>query len=285
MLKGEKYDARIEKNIRGWEKADFDDRNWEKIRVNRNLKVNITSHPGVPVKIIETIKVKSITKLKNRKYVFDMGQNFAGTVRLKISGKKGQKIILRFAEMLKNDCNIYTDNLRMSRSTDTYICKGSREEIWEPKFTYHGFRYVEVCGLEKYPSKDLLTGLVIHADLNETGSFFCSNKLINRIYKNIKWSQKSNYMDIPTDCPQRDERLGWTGYAVNFIPTALYNFEVAQFYTKWLKDVNDAQEKDSSYPAIAPNLNLSVGPLYPGAARVGRCRNCCSLFNVQNLWR
>src|SRR5690606_19978437 len=161
---------------------------------------------------------------------------------------------------------LYTENLRMARAKDTYISKGEAEEIWEPEFTYHGFRYVEVKGLNEVPTEETITGIVLHSDLPVTGEFNCSNKNLNRLFKNILWSQRSNFMDIPTDCPQRDERLGWTADAVDFIRTASFNMDTSAFYTKWLQDLNDAQEENGAYTAIAPKPDIGVGPLYSGTA-------------------
>ncbi len=266
ILHGETYDARKEKLIEGWDKTKFNDVDWQSPKEIINIKISKKWHPGLPVKINENLSPVKIYKHKSNSCIFDFGQNFAGIVRLKIREKRGTKLILKYAEMLDEDGLLYTENIRMARATDTYFCKGQSLEIWEPKFTYHGFRYVEVTGLSSNPSKETLTGLVMHSYLPQSGKFKSSNQLLNNIYHNIIWSQKSNYYDIPTDCPQRDERLGWTGDAVNFIRTAGFNMDVAAFYTKWLVDLNDAQREDGAYPPIAPYINFGVGPLYFGAA-------------------
>jgi hypothetical protein len=182
-----------------------------------------------------------------------MGQNFAGWVRLKIKGKAGTKIVLRFAEMLNPDGSIYTKNLREARCTDKYILAGKGEEIWQPSFTFHGFRYVEVTGYPGKPSPDAITGIVVHSDAPVVGSFECSNPMVNQLWRNIVWSQRGNFIEVPTDCPQRDERLGWTGDAQIFARTATYNMDVAAFFTKWLVDLEDAQTKEGAFPDVAPH--------------------------------
>jgi alpha-L-rhamnosidase len=154
----------------------------------------------------------------------------------------------------------------MARATDTYFTKGEQDEMWEPYFTYHGFRYVELKGYPEKPELDMVTGIVFHSDIPVTGSFESSNEKLNKLYENILWSQRANFMDIPTDCPQRDERLGWTADAVDFIRTASFNMDTISFYSKWLRDLNDAQEENGAYTAIAPKPDFGVGPLYSGAA-------------------
>ncbi len=265
ILMGETYDARKEKLIHGWNKNSFDETKWNKVNIYRKNNIKFNSHPGNPIRILNDIFPQNITSPSKGILIFDLGQNFAGFVRIKINGTKTQKIVLRFGEILNEDGSLYSENIRMARATDTYFTKGEVEEIWEPLFTYHGFRYVEVKGLNEVPANDTIVGRVIHSDMPRTGMFTSSNKLLNKIYENIIWSQKSNFMDIPTDCPQRDERLGWTADAIDFIKTAAFNFDVSAFYTKWLQDLNDAQENNGAYPAIAPKPDFGVGPLYSGA--------------------
>ena len=164
----------------------------------------------------------------------------------------GDKITLIFAEMLKEDGTAYTINLRSARAVDTYILKGGGEEVWEPRFTFHGFRYVQVTGLREKPSADTITGIPIYSDSPETSSFECSNPLVNQIYRNIVWGQRSNYLEVPTDCPQRDERLGWTGDTQVFIRTGTYNQDVAAFFTKWIQDLADTQDAQGLFGNQAP---------------------------------
>jgi alpha-L-rhamnosidase len=265
LLMGEMYDARLDEDVEDWDTGTFSDTGWEKVVVSGGDSSLMHAYPGNPVKYVMEIQPRQMHEPEQGIYIFDLGQNIAGFVRIRINEKRGTRIVIRHGEVLNADGTLYTENLRMARATDTYIAKGSGEEIWELRFTYHGFRYVEVTGLNRRPEMDTVTGCVIHSDMNETGHVHTSNSLINRIYANIKWSQRSNFIDIPTDCPQRDERLGWSDNH-NFFPTASYNMDIAAFYTKWLIDLHDAQEADGAYPAIAPKPDFGVGPLYSGAA-------------------
>jgi len=176
-----------------------------------------------------------------------------GWIRLCVQGEKGTTVSIRYAEVLNSDGTLYTANLRSARNTDYYTLKGGEEEIWEPHFLFHGFRYVELLGFPGMPTEETVTGIVVHSDIPQTGSFECSDPLINQLQHNIVWGQKGNFVDVPTDCPQRDERLGWTGDAQVFIRTAAYNRNVAGFFTKWTRDLEDAQFPDGAYPAVAPN--------------------------------
>jgi alpha-L-rhamnosidase len=250
FLMGEIYDAR--KEMPGWDTFSFDDSAWHTVAVTEKSKGKVQSYPGVTVQKILEIKPKKLTEPQEGVYVFDMGQNFAGWVRLKASGKAGTKVVLRFAEMLNPDGTIYTENLRAARCTDTYILKGTGKEIWEPRFTFHGFRYVEITGYPGKPGLDAITGVVLHSAIPMAGSFECSNPMVNQLYSNIIWSQRGNFIEIPTDCPQRDERLGWTGDAQIFVRTATYNMDVAAFFTKWLVDLEDAQSAEGAFPDVAP---------------------------------
>jgi alpha-L-rhamnosidase len=256
ILAGEKYDARLE--MTGWDKAGFDDQDWKKVRVDEGPAIAVQAYPGIPVRATREIKPLTVNEPQPGVFVFDLGQNFAGVARLKVSGKAGDHVVLRFAEMLNRDGTIYTTNLRKARATDTYILKGGGEEVWEPDFTYHGFRYIEVTGYPGTPGLDAVTGIVLHSDLPAAGTFACDNPLVNQIYSNLVWGQRSNYFEVPTDCPQRDERLGWTGDAQVFIRTASYNMDVAAFFTKWTVDVDDGQAADGAFPIVAPAVDKGV---------------------------
>jgi alpha-L-rhamnosidase len=182
-----------------------------------------------------------------------MGTNFAGFVRLTVrKAQPGQKIVLRFAERLNPDGTIYTANLRGARVTDTYICKGNGKETWQPRFTFHGFQYVEVTGYPGRPPLDAITGVELTSDTPIAGSFQCSDDMANTLYRNICQTQRANFIDIPTDCPQRDERLGWMGDAQIYVRTATYNTDVAAFFTKWLVDVEDAQLPNGGFSDVSP---------------------------------
>jgi len=268
LLQGEGYDACRE--MPGWNRPGFDDSAWQPVVVG-DTEVNPTIQASVtePVRVFETIKPVSVSEPVPGKYVFDMGQNFTGVVKIKVRGEKGQRIRIRHAERLNANGTIYITNLRTANATDVYICKGSREEeIWQPHFTYHGFQYVEVSGLNKQPDLETVTGLALSSDTSTTGTFVCSDAMVNRLYSNIVWTQRMNFMDIPTDCPQRDERYGWTGDAQVYVNTACYNNDVQSFFTKWMIDLTDAQRDDGQFPRYAP---LKVNPTDggPGWADAG----------------
>jgi alpha-L-rhamnosidase len=270
ILNGETYDARLE--FKGWNKVGYSSASWKNATVypekeGRDIKV----YPGNPVKVYQELKAKSITAKAGGKYSFDLGQNFAGNVRLKVKGNAGDSIVLRYGEMLFPNGDLMTENLRKARATDTYILKGDLNgETYTPRFTYHGFQYVEVTGFKVKPSIDAITGIVLTSATPEVGSFETDNKLVNQLYHNIVWTQRSNYFDIPTDCPQRDERLGWTGDAQAYIQSATYNNDIAAFFTKWMVDLNDAQRADKTYPIYAPAPNIRITDTYsPGWSEAG----------------
>ncbi|HKJ43845.1 MAG TPA: family 78 glycoside hydrolase catalytic domain, partial [Sunxiuqinia sp.] len=254
---GETYDARLE--MPGWDQPDFDDSMWSLVEVIDHSTDILVASQGVPVKAMEEIKPVKLIKTPKGETVFDLGQNMVGWARLKVKGNKGDKVTLKFAEVLDKEGNFYTANLRRAKATDTYILKGDGEETFEPHFTFHGFRYVKVEGYPGTPSLDDITGVVIHSDMKKTGKFSCSDPLINQLQHNIQWGQKGNFLDIPTDCPQRDERLGWTGDAQVFSMTAAFNYNVAAFYTKWLKDLAADQLPNGKVPHVIPDVLNSEG--------------------------
>ncbi|RYY33856.1 MAG: alpha-rhamnosidase [Sphingobacteriaceae bacterium] len=199
------------------------------------------------------IKPVAVFKRGNGVYIFDMGQNMVGWVNLKVHGKKGQKVTLRFAEVLKPDSTLNLAPIRTAKVTDVYTLKGVGPESWQPRFTYHGFRYVEMRGYPGKPSLDAVTGMVVHDALDEAGSFVTSNPMINKIFKNAYWGMKGNYRSIPTDCPQRDERQGWLGDRATGSRGESYVFNNAPLYAKWLQDIEDAQTDSGSIPDVAPS--------------------------------
>lgn len=227
----------------------------------------IQAHPGVPVRRSGEIPPVTVAQPKAGNYVFDFGQNFSGWVRLRASAPAGTKVTLRFAEMLEKDGTVYTANLRSAKATDTYVFKGQGEETWEPTFTFHGFRYVELTGLPTAPTAETLTGVVLHSACPETTQFVCSNPLVNQLYSNILWGQRSNYLEVPTDCPQRDERLGWSGDAQVFVRTGAYLMDTSAFFTAWLNTFNDCQQPNGGYPNYAP-LGGGVSPAWGDAGIV-----------------
>ncbi len=259
LLQGELYDATLETQFQNWDEPEFNESQWSPITINPTLSIPLNAYPGIPVQVTQELPVKKITQPAPGVYLFDLGQNMVGCARLKIKDKKGTKIILRYGEMLNPDGTLYTRNLRSARATDVYYVKGKGTESWVPRFTFHGFRYVELTGCSSKPGLEAITGLVMHNPLPETGSFTTSYPLFNRLFQNIVWGQRGNYLEVPTDCPQRDERLGWTGDAQVFISTASYNMDISTFFTKWLVDLNDAQRSDGAYPDVAPEFGIGFG--------------------------
>jgi hypothetical protein len=251
FMLGESYDARRE--LSGWDAPGFDASSWGEVTVRDESDRNLTGQVMEPSKELMTIPAKGVSQPEAGRWIYDLEQNMVGVIRLKIDAPEGTVITIRHGEMLKEDGTLYTENLRGAPSIDTYICRSDGEEIWQPKFTFHGFRYVELSGMEEAPPLDAVTGVVISSGTPEAGEFVCSNPQINQLQSNIVWGQRGNFLSVPTDCPQRDERLGWMGDAQVFIRTATYNSDIAAFYTKWMKDVNDAQFSDGSFSEVCPD--------------------------------
>jgi alpha-L-rhamnosidase len=201
-------------------------------------------------------------------WILDFGQNFAGVVRIRVRGQRGHRIRLRHAEILNPDGSLHVANLRSARATDTYVCRGSGVETWEPRFTCHGFRYVEISGLEEAPEPGSIIGVALGSDTPRSGEFHCSDELVNRLMSNVWWTQRANFLEVPTDCPQRDERLGWTGDAQVYIGTAGLLADVESFFEKWLVDLADAQRADGQFPMVAP-LRVAGDDGGPGWADAG----------------
>jgi len=248
---GEIYDARLEKE--GWDAPGYNDQGWGKAKVAEAPGGRMLSQATFPpIKIAGMVQPVKVTNPKPNVYVFDFGQNFTGWVRLSVNGPRGTEVRLRYAETLNPDGTINAKNLRGAKATDVYILKGEGVEIYEPRFTYHGFRYVEITGFPGVPTINSLQGIFVHSDVKPVGGFSCSNQLLNDIHKNVLWGQLSNLMSIPTDCPQRDERMGWMGDAQLSAEEAIYNFDMAAFYIKWLRDIRAAQKEDGSVPDVVP---------------------------------
>ena len=255
---GETYDARQE--LVGWDTPDYDDSDWKPVAVTEKVPLQLTAHPGPPIRKVVELPAKTVREVKPGVYIFDLGQNMVGVVRLKVrNAPPGTKIVLRYGEVLEPNGTLHTANLRGARATDTYICKGGDEEVWEPRFTFHGFRYVEVIGYPDTPPLDAITGIVLHSYVPMVGEFECSHPLVNRLVENIRWGLRGNYFEVPTDCPQRDERQGWTGDAQIFARTAAYFADINAFMTKWLIDLNDSQREDGAYPDVAPATGAGFG--------------------------
>jgi alpha-L-rhamnosidase len=266
FMLGEDYDSRLE--IANWDKPGLDESRWAGVSVRHESSRQLESQVMPPVRQICELNPKSVREIEPGKWIYDLGQNMVGVVRLKVSEPAGSKITIRHAEMLNPDGSLYTTNLRGAPSVDHYICKGQGTEAWQPRFTFHGFRYVEITGLAGRPKKDAVTGIVIASDNPRTGEFSCSDARINQLQSNIQWGQRGNYLSVPTDCPQRDERLGWMGDAQVFVRTACYNSDVAAFFTKWLVDVDDGQSPAGAFSNVSPNTSRDTGGV-PGWADAG----------------
>jgi len=262
ILDGEVYDARRE--MPGWDSAGFDDKAWKTADVASNVRTTLVAQPNEPIRVTQDIKPISVSEPKPGIYVFDMGQNMVGWCRLRVQGAAGTTVTIRHAEMLSDDGTIYTDNLRAAKQTDSYTMRGRVRlrgggiasdgiETFEPHFTYHGFRYVEVTGLKSKPLLDAITGRVFNSAMIETGAFESSDPTLNKLWRNILWTQRGNMLSIPTDCPQRDERLGWMGDIQIFVGTGILNMDMAAFYKKWMRDVRDAQAEDGRFADFSPH--------------------------------
>jgi alpha-L-rhamnosidase len=247
---GEVYDARHEQP--GWSATAFDDRAWAPVTVAETPALALAAQVSPPIRALQTLNPVSVTTTAPSVHVYDFGQNFAGWARLKVKGPAGTTVKLRFAEVLKADGQIDTANLRLAKATDTYVLRGKGLETYEPHFTYHGFRYVELTGYPGDPPKDALQAIVAHSDCAITGALTTSSPLIEHIWRNAVWSQKSNLFGIPTDCPQRDERLGWMGDAQVFWNAASYTMDVDAFTRRFLGDVRAVQTADGGFPDVTP---------------------------------
>jgi alpha-L-rhamnosidase len=250
---GETYDAR--KEIEGWNKTGFDESKWKPVKVTQHSKDILVAMETVPVQKISEIKPVKIFKTPKGTLVVDMGQNMVGWIRLKAKATAGTTVTIRHAEVLDKFGEFYTENMRAAQTTMKYTFKGSTtEEIYEPRFTFFGFRYISVEGFPGEIKPENVTGVVVHSNMEPSGTFECSNPLVNQLQHNIQWGQKGNFVDVPTDCPQRDERLGWTGDAQAFCRTAAFNMNVAPFFAKWLKDLDADQLEDGRVPFVIPNV-------------------------------
>ena len=298
LIMGESYDERRE--LPGWNTARYDDAAWWPVVKFPDTGAALVARLGPPVRVTQELKpVGKPVAAKGLSWgwhgwIFDLGQNMVGRVRLKVRAKPGVTFRLRHAEVLDKDGSLYTANLRSARATDYFTTGKDGLAVYEPRFTFHGFRYVEVACREKWePLSDAMTGLVLHSDMEPTGEFECSDKLINQLQHNIQWGQRGNYLEVPTDCPQRDERLGWTGDAQVFIRTGTFNFNVAGFFTKWQTDLADAQLPNGDVPFVAPNvLGHGISPVWSDALlicpwTIYRCYADRQLLaqHYESLWR
>lgn len=253
LYHGEDYDARLERP--GWSTPGYAEDGWLPVRVIDHNKSILVCQENAPVRVTETVRPVSILHTPKGETVLDFGQNMVGWVQFTVTGAAGDEVVLEHAEVLDREGNFYTGNLRSARQRIRYTVRGGGEpETYEPRFTFQGFRYVKVV---KYPGDirpENFTGKVIHTDLELTGEFECSHPLVNQLQRNIVWGQRGNFLDVPTDCPQRDERLGWTGDAQVFIRTAAYNMQVGPMFTKWLHDLKADQHPDGGVPFVIPDV-------------------------------
>jgi alpha-L-rhamnosidase len=256
IMQGEVVDAR--RDLGAWTRSGYDDSAWAGVELASDPGISLDAMTGPPVRATRELAAvnrpqRSGHPLFGPRWIFDLGQNMVGRVRLRVRGREGTTVQLRHAEVLDPKGELYTENLRDARALDTFTLRGTGEpETFEPRFSFHGFRYVEVAGRLEEGAVEELVGVVLHSDMKPTGEFACSDADLNRLQSNIVWGQRGNFLDVPTDCPQRDERLGWTGDAQVFVRTAAFNMDVAGFFSKWLLDLEDAQAHDGLVPPIAP---------------------------------
>ena len=248
---GETYDAT--KKIVGWNAPDFDDSSWANAKEISAPKGELMVQEMPAIKKTEVLKPVSVTYPEEGLALVDFGQNFPGWIKIKLHGTTGDSIVFRYAEQEKDGMLDVTSNLR-AIAKDIYISKGEGDETYEPRFTYHGFQFVEVSGLDYQLSENDIEGIVVHSAVEPNATFECSNESINKIHKAVLWSQKANLMGYPTDCPQREERLGWLGDAHVVSEEAIFNFDMESFYRKWLRDIKFNQEPDGNIQYIAPRF-------------------------------
>ncbi len=251
IFDGETYDARLE--TPGWDRPGFNDSSWSGAAEAQAPGGVLSAQMIPPIRVIDTIVPKAMTNPQSGVYVFDMGQNFSGWAQLRVRGPRGTKVTLRFAELAYDNGMINRENIRRAKAQDTYILKGEGVEVYEPRFTYHGFRYVEVRGFPGTPSLDSLRGRLVHSAVEPSGSFAAANPLLNQIQRIIRWGQRSNLHSVPTDCPQRDERMGWLGDAHVTAEEAMLNFDMAAFYANFVRDIRDVQGEDGTVTDTVPH--------------------------------
>ena len=261
IIMGERYDARRE--LEGWDRPDYDDAHWSPAVVFPDPGIALASPQAQPVRPVERLRPVAPPRRIDGQWIYDLGQNMAGRLRLIVEGAAGSTVRLRHAEVLEAGGRLYTANLRAARATDEYTLRGGGPETYEPRFTFHGFRYVGVEGLPDGAPPPEVEGVVLHSDLPRIGSFECSEPLINRLQRNIQWSQRGNFLDIPTDCPQRDERHGWLGDAHLSAEEAVFNFDMSGFYAKFLEDIRLSQKEDGSLADVAPPYLARLYPADP----------------------
>lgn len=254
IYNGEVYDARLDRQ--NWTQPVSPETGWGKVVIAAVPQALLVAQEYQPIRPHETLSPKSVTNPSPGVYVFDLGQNMVGWARLHVSGKAGTKVQLRFGEVLKPDGDVYTENLRTAEATDTYVLRGGRDEVFEPHFTFHGFRYVQLTGFPGTPTRDSVEGVAFYTSAPFTMKFHTANDTLNQLWSNILWGQRGNFLSVPTDCPQRDERLGWMGDAEVFWRTATFNANLGAFSHKFTTDIRDAQSAAGAFADVSPR----VGP-------------------------
>lgn len=289
LQNGEDYDARRE--VDGWSKGDFDDASWKAATVFEAPadSIEIQYYIGNPIQNNIILEAQSVSQPQKGVYVYDMGQNMVGVPRIRVKGEEGEMITLKYGEMIYPEIipedpiapltkevyeqrkgRVYNENYRGALSTDHYILKGAKEgEIYQPHFTFHGYRYIEIHGLKEALPLENVEGIVLESIGAQMSDYRTSNDTINRLYQNILWGQRGNFLSIPTDCPQRDERMGWTGDAQVFARSATYNMNVDQFYLRWFQSVRDIQGEDGSYFDYIPKIGTPPAGATKGGGSVG----------------
>lgn len=252
LLDGEAYDARRAAALGAWSEPGYDDGEWSDAVERPTATSKLEPQIDPPVRVTEELDATALPSPADGVHVYDLGQNMVGHARVTLTGEAGETVRIRVAEVLNADGTLYTANFRSAKATDYYTFATDGTATWEPKFTFHGFRYVEVTGIDEAPSADAITGVVVGTDNTPTGSLETSSALVNQLQSNIIWGQRGNFLSIPTDTPARDERMGWTGDINVFSNTANYNMDSQRFLTKWLQDLRDTQGADGSFPGVAP---------------------------------
>lgn len=252
LLNGETYDARL--TPPGWDRPGYDASGWDAVQVRPSATSKLVPQTDQPVRVTQELPARAIASPTPGAYLYDLGQNMVGVARLSLTGSPGRTIKIRYGEVLKPDGTLYTENLRSARATDHYTFATSSPEVYRPRFTFHGFRYVEITGLPSAPPASAITGVVLGTDGVKTSTLTTSSTLVNQLQNNIAWGQRGNFLSIPTDTPARDERMGWTGDINVFARTAVYNLDSQAFLTKWLRDLRDTQRADGAYPSVAPTV-------------------------------
>ncbi|MFX0134700.1 MAG: family 78 glycoside hydrolase catalytic domain, partial [Candidatus Hodarchaeota archaeon] len=254
-FEGEIYN--VQKEPVGWDLPGFDDSDWSEVTVYNTINKKIVAQMNEPIRIVKEIKPIEVTEPNPGEFIFNLGQNIAGWCRISLDKsicEPNATITLRHGEMLNLDGTLYTKNLRNARATDTYILNGIEKRDFQPHFTYHGFQYVEVKGLKAgiKPNLDMITGCVVASDSRLVGGFESSDPTVNKLWNNILWTQRDNMISVPTDCHQRNERMGWMGDALVFCQMSIFNMDMAAFYTKWIQDIRDAQSDEGRYTDMVP---------------------------------